>query len=214
MTPTPIWKWLLVCAALLPGHAALAGAQRAWNFDVILDGEVIGQHRFEIFERDKTRHVEIEANFDVRILFFNAYRYRHSNYEVWQGECLQSIRSHTNDNGDKEFVRGEMKDGFLKLQTDAGTETLQGCVRTFAYWDPAILNSNTLLNAQTGELQPVQVKDLGSKTIQVRGESVQARHYRIDTAKFSIELWYSLQQQWLALQSTTANGAVLRYRLQ
>jgi len=209
-----IWQWLLI--STLPGinHSVFAGAQQDWNFNVILNDEVIGQHRFEVFERDNTRHVAIDADFDVRVLFFSAYRYRHSNYEVWQGDCLQSIQSQTNDNGEKEYVRGDVRDGVLKLNTSAGTETLQGCIRTFAYWDPAILDSNRLLNAQTGELMPVTIRRLGVTGITVRGKQVNANHYHIKTAKFSIELWYSMQQQWLALKSTTASGSVLSYQLQ
>jgi len=209
-----LWQWLLISALLWINHTVVAGAQRDWNFNVILNDEVIGQHRFEVFERENTRYVAIAANFDVRVLFFSAYRYHHSNYEVWQDNCLHSIRSSTDDNGDKEFVNGDKQDGVLQLQTDSGQTTLNGCVRTFAYWDPAILQSHALLNSQTGELLPVKVKPLGIKTIQVRGKPVKAKHYRIGTAKFSIELWYSLQQQWLALESTTPNGAVLRYQLQ
>lgn len=206
---------ILPCSLLLLAtQTAIASASQAWNFNVYLDDKVIGQHRFEVFTRDKTRYVAVDASFDVRVLFINAYRYRHDNYEVWQGKCLQTIRSHTDDNGDKTFVDGTIQDGILQLRTIDGTETLPGCIRTFAYWDPVILKSKYLLNAQTGKLLPVQVNALGEEQIQVRGKQVSAYHYRLVTDKFVIDLWYSPQREWLALQSTTSSGAVLRYQLQ
>ena len=102
----------------------------------------------------------------------------------------------------------------LRVNTQAGENALPGCVKTFAYWDPTFLNSRYLLNAQTGELQPVTIDDLGAHTIEVRGKPVAANQYRIVTDQFSIDLWYSPQHEWLALQSTTRDGAVLHYQLQ
>lgn len=209
-----IYQSLLLCVLLVSSAVAAASPNQAWTFDVYLDDQVIGQHRFEVYRHGDTQYVSIDADFDVRVLFFSAYQYRHDNYEVWQGECLKSIRARTDDNGDKAFVDGQLDGGVLRLRTAAGAKTLPGCIKTFAYWDPAILTSRYLLNAQTGELLAVHSRSLGQQTIRVRGEDVSARHYRLVTAKFTIDLWYSPQHQWLALQSTTQSGAVLRYKLQ
>jgi hypothetical protein len=48
----------------------------------------------------------------------------------------------------------------------------------------------------------------------VRGTSRAATHYRIDTERNRIELWYSPEGEWLGLRSTTRDGHVLSYRLQ
>lgn len=40
-----------------------------------------------------------------------------------------------------------------------------------------------------------------------------ADHFRIDTERNRIELWYSSAGEWLGLRSTTSNGHVLSYRL-
>ena len=213
MTRRYQYQALLTLVMLFVVSVAQASAQR-WTFKVFLDDQEIGQHRFEVFTRDATRYVEVEAKFDVRFLFFTAYRYQHSNYEVWQGGCLHTILSNTDDNGETQFVKGERQDNVLRVNTQAGENALPGCVKTFAYWDPTFLNSRYLLNAQTGELQPVTIDDLGAHTIEVRGKPVAANQYRIVTDQFSIDLWYSPQHEWLALQSTTRDGAVLHYQLQ
>jgi hypothetical protein len=199
---------------LLLSQTSFAASHQSWNFNVYLGDKLIGQHQFDVFTRNKTRYISVDATFNVRVLFFNAYHYQHNNNEVWQGQCLHSIRSTTDDNGDREFVEGTRENGVLQLRTASGSESLGGCIRTFAYWDPAILKSKQLLNAQTGELMPVQVKSLGQDQIDVRGRQVSARQYRLITSKFSIDLWYSPQQEWLALKSTTQSGDVLHYKLQ
>ena len=213
MTRRHQYQALLTLIMLCVLSVAQASSQR-WTFKVFLDDQEIGQHRFEVFTRDATRYVEVEAKFDVRFLFFTAYSYQHSNYEVWQDKCLNTILSNTNDNGKEQFVKGERENNVLRVNTQAGENELPGCVKTFAYWDPTFLSSRHLLNAQTGELQSVSINDLGAHTIEVRGKPVVANQYRIVTDQFSIDLWYSPQREWLALQSTTRDGAVLRYQLQ
>ncbi|MBI1424995.1 MAG: hypothetical protein GC149_16230 [Gammaproteobacteria bacterium] len=213
MTRKHQYQTLLGLLMLCVVSVAQASSQQ-WTFKVFLHDQEIGQHRFEVFTQDTTRYVAVEASFAVKFLFFTAYDYQHSNYEVWQRQCLQSIQSRTNDNGELQFVQGERQGDVLRVSTPEGEDKLPGCIRTFAYWDPAFLNSRFLLNAQTGELQAVQIDKLGAKTIEVRGKAVAANQYRIVTDAFSIDLWYSPQREWLALQSTTRDGAVLRYQLQ
>ena len=71
-----------------------------------------------------------------------------------------------------------------------------------------------LLNSQTGELQPVSIRVVGEETIPVLGVSTRTMHRRIVTDKFVVDLWYTLNGRWVALQSTTAKGDTLRYTLQ
>jgi hypothetical protein len=199
---------LLLAAGLLQ-----ASNTRLYDFKVYLDDSEIGSHRFEISSDTATQQVKSKADFDVKFLFFNAYQYRHSNTEIWQGECLQAINATTDDNGERLFVRGEKEDGALVLRTNDGSRTVEGCIRSFAYWDPDLLNSTHLLNSQTGELEPVEVMKLGTSTIDYRGQQVPAMHYIISGEDLSIELWYSTEEEWLALESTLENGKRLRYRL-
>ena len=187
---------------------------QSWRFAVYLDEREIGQHRFSLAPRTDGTHVAIDARFTVKFLFINAYEYAHQNYEVWRDECLHSIHAQTDDNGDIHFVQGARSGDKLRLLTHDGEQQLQGCVRTFAYWDPAILDSTHLLNAQTGELLPVSIESLGMVVIQVRDKQLLANHYRLVTDKFSIELWYAADtREWVSLRTTLADGNTLHYRL-
>ena len=163
--------------------------------------------------KDQT-YVSSEANFDVKFLFISAYTYLHKNSEVWRGNCLQAINASTDDNGETLYVRGNYHAQGLSLQTHNGQQQLEGCVKTFAYWDPSLLKSNKLLNVQTGKLEEVSVEALGESEFDNNGDLIRASHYRIHNPKFSIDLWYSDKKEWLALESTTESGARLRYKAQ
>ena len=191
-----------------------AAQTRAWNFEVLLNDSPIGYHRFTLLDRGAEREIGIEARFDVKILFFSAYRYAHDATERWRGNCLENLTARTTDNGEQFAVDAARSAERLVVTTAKGGDTLAGCVMSFAYWNPELLRQSRLLNAQTGEYEAVKVVALGDENIALRGAQVQAKHYRITGPRNPIDLWYSADQQWLALESTVAGGKRLRYRLQ
>ena len=196
----------LVCQAQI-------SVQERYNFKVFLEDDEIGVQRFFVSSEGTRSQVEVEAQFDVTYFLIPFYSYRHTNSETWEGNCLKDIRAETNDNGESFFVRGTRQDGQIQLHTHAGKSNLEGCIKTFAYWNLDLLQSDRLLNSQTGEFQPVQISKVGEETISVRGVSTDTEHHRIVSDKFTIDLWYTMNHEWVALQSTTKNGGTLRYEL-
>ena len=90
---------LALIASLTVSSPAAADDADRWLFRVYLDDREIGFHEFSVRERDGRFDVETTANFDVNILFFNAYSYNHKNRETWSGNCLEGIEAVTDDNG-------------------------------------------------------------------------------------------------------------------
>lgn len=213
---TKFTTWVIGLFGLLwlSTATAFAEAPQQWRYKVFLDDQEIG-YQTVIVNPEKTRAtVQIEANFNVKFLFFTAYRYQHNNREIWQNNCLKTIESRTNDNGDTFYVTGKQEDQRLTLVTHDGQQTLRGCVRTFAYWDPRLLNAKRLLNAQTGEYLDVDTRYLGDDILAIANNSIRAKRYRLQAENIKIDLWYSETMQWLALQTTTESGNQLLYQLE
>jgi hypothetical protein len=181
------------------------------SFRVLLDGKPIGQHRFELRRDGDTREVVSQADFKVRFLFVDVYRYRHTATERWQGDCLQSLDARTDDNGDIETVDARRLGDALAVKATRSQGRYAGCVRSFAYWNPKILEGGRLLNAQTGEYLPVRVLPLGEERVAVNGRMEASRRYRLTGKDIDIDLWYGRDQQWLALESRVDDGYRLRY---
>ena len=190
-----------------------AAQSRAWDFEVLLNDAPIGYHRFTLREHGGQRQMKIEARFDVKVLVFNAYRYAHDASEDWRGNCLESLAARTSDNGEMFAVDATREGERLAVTTANGRAGFGGCIMSFAYWNPEILRQSRLLNAQTGEYEAIKVTALADESIAVRGAAVMAKHYRITGPKNPIDLWYSDDHEWLALESTVAGGRRLRYRL-
>ena len=198
----------------LTSAAAVTQIPQQWHFQVFLDDQQIGYHTVTVNPEKTRATVQIEANFDVKFLFFTAYRYRHNNREIWENDCLNTIESRTNDNGDTFYVSGQSQNQRLDLDTPQGTQSLQGCVRTFAYWDPRLLQARRLLNSQTGEYLDVNINFINDEALIINGDSVVAKRYRLEAEDIVIDLWYSESMQWLALQTITDGGNQLRYQLE
>ena len=203
----------LTCLGSAPQQAWSAASQ-TYDFKVFLGKEEIGRQRFVVSSEGDRTQIRVDAQFTVKFLYITVYTYRHTNVETWEGTCLREIRAETDDNGDSFFVHGIFRNGQLQVQTKAGNWIGEGCIKTFAYWNPEWIKGERLLNSQTGEHQSVSILAVGEETIPVQGIPTRAIHRRIVTDKFAVDLWYTLSGRWVALQSTTKKGDTLRYTLQ
>jgi hypothetical protein len=199
--------------ALMFASALAAAASNTWTFDVLLDDKPIGYHRFTLTGEAAGREMKSEARFMVKLLFLTAYGYTHEASERWRGNCLDSVTARTDDDGEKFAVRAVREGEALAVTGARGRNVISGCAMTFAYWNPEILHQSRLLNAQTGDYEAVTIAALGDERITVRGAPIAAKRYRISGPKNPIDLWYSADREWIALESPVAGGRRLRYQL-
>ena len=195
----------------LPANAGAAGATKEWRFRVYLDDREVGYHHFHLTRNDTATLLASRAEMNVTFLKIPLFSYRHENIEHWDGDCLQSINAETDENGERYRVTGHAGDDGFRVTGSAGETMLPGCISTFAYWDRSFLQHANLLNAQTGEYIDVQVDYLGEQMIGAGDTTRPAHQYRLETDDLALELWYSQEGHWLALQSTVDGGRLLRY---
>ena len=205
---------MLAAGASAQAADAVVAPAGQWNFRALLDGKPIGEHRFSITTAGDERRVTSEAAFDVKFLGITAYRYRHKATEQWRGDCLTALDATTDDDGKPSRVQARREGDSFSVTSPTESVAHKGCVMSFAYWNPSIRTQSQMLNAQTGKLEKVQVQRLGNGSIEVRGQPVVATEYRISGATEAINVWYSLQGDWLGLDSIVAGGRKLSYRLQ
>ena len=209
---------MLVLAAVTTAHAAEspaseAAAADAWRFRVYLDDREIGYHNFYVQQYGDTRVLRSEASFEYRLMFVKLFHYEHENRETWNGNCLRSIDSRTDSNGEPYRVEGRLEPGAFRVDGSAGEADLPECVMSFAYWNPAFLEQGRLLNTQNGEFLEVDVSPPVAEPLTVRGEQQPSFRYRLEAGELRLDLWYSADHEWLALESEVRGGRKLRYEL-
>lgn len=208
---TSISKPLATVLILLNVSVAQA---KEWSFDVWLDKQKIGTHTFVLNQSQ----LQSRANFKVKVLFINAYRYQHQADEIWQGACLSQLKAHTEENKEITDVKGSQQGDQFVVEKNGKSQSLPACVMTFAYWNPEILKQKQLLNPQNAEYLDINVTDDGLQPITVKGQQMNAHQYRLTGRyqgkdKLKITLWYDDQQQWVALESITPEGYKIIYKL-
>ncbi|ANH70292.1 DUF6134 family protein [Mitsuaria sp. 7] len=201
------------------GAVGLAAPARAetWNFEVRLDGKPIGTHRFTVDGPAEARDVTSKAAFDVRLLGITVFRYRHEARERWRGDCLQEIHSRTDDDGKPVEVDRRLE------PTAAGEAT---CLMSYAYWHPALVRQQRLLNPQTGDVDEVRIERLPDASIPVGGRDVDASRWRITStstatsagksppARQVLTLWRDRADgRWIGLDAQVKGDRLLTYRL-
>jgi hypothetical protein len=211
------WPLLAMLAMTLPSASAVEPT--SWNFSVLLDGRPVGTHRFELAAAEgNARSLKSDARFEVKILGFTAYRYRHQADEVWNGDCLASINANTDDDGAVTTVTGAASGAGFEVSSRTGKAksqaSAQECLLPFAYWNPTHLAAQRrLLDQGTGRIEAVSIATLGASTIPVRGNSTSVTGLRITGLKHPIDVWYAAGNRWVGLDTTVEGGRKLTYRL-
>jgi len=183
-----------------------------WNFDAIMKDKVIGKHTFSV----NNEKIISKADFHIEFLFMDIY-YQHKSEELWSGNCLNSISSQTNDDGDKFVVNGIRESNNFSIIANNVKTALPTCIMTFAYWNPKILEQDKLMNSQNGEYLDVKTTLLKQEKIAIKGKNISANCYEMIASKngvekLKIQLWYDQNMQWVALKSPTPIGDIF-YKL-
>ncbi len=202
---------VLFFSALLSSISATA---KTWDFDVYLDKQKIGTHRFDY----ENGTLNSRADFNVKLLWVSAYRYQHQATEQWQGECLSKLSAQTQENKVKTLVDGQLQAQQFEINVNNKPLSLPACVMTFAYWNPNMRKQSKLLNPQNAEYLDVSVTSQGSSTLKVRGQNTPTQVYLLKgrfegKEKLNIRLWYDAQDEWVGLESTTPEGYKINYKL-
>lgn len=187
------------------------GAKKEFAFRVFLDEREMGRHTVTVSDSELGTRVSIAADFKVKILFYTAFEYTHRVEELWRDNCLVSIDATTDNNGEELFLNGRQNKSSFAVTSHLGEQSLQECVRSFAYWDLDLLDTSGLLNMQTSEYEATQFEKVGRETLTINSRKFVADKFILTAGEKQLSLWYSPDKEWLALQSQTEDDYLVTY---
>lgn len=202
-----------ICVANTPivdTSSYLAGDQKL-EFRVFLDDRQIGTHVVNIRQDGEKINVNVDADFEVKFLFYTAFEYAHQTKEVWQNSCLQSIEATTNNNGEDLFISGQVQDGIFQMESHKGNQAIEGCIRNFSYWHKPLLESDHLLNAQTADYEPTMLEKIGREQLVINERPFTSDKFRLTAGDKEVIVWYTPDGRWIALRSQTGDGHTISY---
>jgi hypothetical protein len=167
-----------------------AGDGRSLVFDAWRSGKKIGNHTLRFVQSGDRLTVDISIEFKGTVVFF-PFSYSHRNHEVWEGNKLLELESHTVSNGKSNMLVAKSENGRLKLSVDGKASTIDQVFST-SWWNPATVKQKRLLNSQKGEVIDL-VSESQSATIAPRanGTTIAVTEYRKSgTGNFNIAVAY------------------------
>ena len=152
----------------------------------------IGSYTNTVEQNADSTTVKTQGHIKVSILGIPAYRQDFDRTEHWKGSRLLNFHGETTENGKKTEVNGVAEGDHFKLVAPWGTATAPMDVRPANPWSDKMLNGETILTPDKGQLERVALTGGETVPLMVNGRSVAARHYRIQRPdpQNRYELWF------------------------
>lgn len=185
------------------------------NFQVQLNDKDIGFHEFNV----QNDTISNKAQFDVKLWFIPAYKYRHTATEVYKDNCLIQLESETQDGADFFELSSLADSAFFKIKVNDKDYNHPACSQTFRYWDIQFTEQNLAINPQDGEIFKLSFSKDVDEEVKTKKNTFLAKKYTLraindQDEKFHIELWYEQNsKKWIKLKSYLKDDNVITYIL-
>ena len=179
------------------------GSSLELKFDVFLNGKLMGWHSYTVSESSGFADVQSKTQLEGKIFVLKRINYRHQSNERWSNGCLHKLESETKSGKTKTTIEGKLTDDGFLVNRNGLSRLLPACTRTFAYWEPNLLEAEFLLNPDTGE----HLRVLFEKENVATGITV-----TLKTPKEPIILTYDQNGNWLELESRVKSIVPIRYQ--
>ena len=203
------------------------------TFNVFRNGQEIGRHTLTFEQDGANRVVTVALNLGVKAMGIIAYRYVHSDREVWNGDTLQALDSQTDDNGKKYKVHVQRGAKGLTVERQSPTEAInastvdQGLqppliehevlpsdILPTSHWNIAQVKRSVLLNTQYGTQAHVQVTPMGRESVKTSsGAALEVTRYRY-TGDIRMDQWFDDRGRWVKGTFAAPDGSTIDYVLQ
>ncbi|GAB2176950.1 DUF6134 family protein [Dongia sp. agr-C8] len=180
------------------------------RFDVLRNGEKIGQHKVAFRKTADSMRVESRSDLEVNVLFLTAYSFRYHSVENWRRGELTSLDATTNDDGDLRRVEARREGAVLKVRSDAEEWSGASPVWPTTHWNIAQTAAPAVLNTLTGGLNRVDVKEFGVETVMLPDGPRPARRF-VYSGDLSCESWYDADNRWVKLRFAAEDGSTIEY---
>jgi hypothetical protein len=180
------------------------------RFDVLRNGEKVGQHVVEFRKTADTVRVESRSDIEVTALFLTVYSFSYHSVENWRRGELTSLDATIDDDGKLRRVEARREGAVLRVRTGADEWQTTLPLWPTTHWNIAQTAAPELLNTLTGNLNRVNVKDLGVETVMLSDGPRKARRF-LYSRGLSCESWYDEARRWVKLRFAGEDGSIVEY---
>lgn len=181
------------------------------TYDILRNGEIVGEHRIDFDRRDDQLWVESRSDIEVPFLFMTAYDFTYRATSVWDGGKLLKLEAVTDDDGSRTEIVAERQAGDLLITGPDGRNLTDPLFSVSEHWSESFIETNRQLNTITGEVNRISVTPLPTAFIPTSTGIAQANRYRL-SGDLSLETWYDDDGRWLGMRFAARDNSTIEYR--
>jgi hypothetical protein len=150
----------------------------------------IGSYTNTVTRRGSEVSVATHVDIRVRIAFVTVRQITADRSELWRDGKLARYQSVTLRDGKTIEVNGDAQAAGVAIQGPLGKNVAPPDVFLSNPWWIAITRAKVVMAAETGRLQPVDFRLLGTETVRQGERDVAARHFGSGSGSDRADLWY------------------------
>lgn len=183
------------------------------HFSVLYEGDKIGSHAVLYSSATEETRIDTEIHLLVKIAFFTMFAFSHRSEEIWRAGRLMSLNSDTVEDGEALHIEGmATPHGFRVVSKGGPFIASAGTLTSNSLWTPAVLEQETVVDAQHGGIIGVSARKFADEQILIAGRQIRAARYRLITPYLAGSIWYDEENLWVRGEFER-NGSKIQYQL-
>jgi hypothetical protein len=191
----------------------LPNATEDRRFSVIYKGSKIGAHTVSYSSQTDETRINTHIDMLVKFAMFTLFAFSHRSEEIWHAGQLMSLKSETVEHGETIPVEGvATPEGFRVISEGGPFLTSAATLTSNSLWTPAVLEQQTVVDAQHGGIVGVSARKFADEQITIAGRAVLATRYTLITPYLAGSIWYDEKNLWVRAEFER-DGQKIQYRL-
>ena len=181
------------------------------QYEILRDGDKVGDHRISFQYRGDTVIVETRAEIAVPFLFLTGYRFNYHSRSIWRGSAMIDFEAVTVDNGNSSQVSVGWQDGKLRVTGPGGSAMLDAPLPPTEHWSKSFITQGEILNTITGRVNEVHLTELSEAFVPTATGMARADRFEL-AGDLDLETWYDADGRWLGMRFQGEDGSTIEYR--
>ena len=193
-----------------PRQLAAIPATGRSDYDVIREGERIGDHSV-VFRHDGRRiTVATRTDIDVKLLGVTLYRFRYEAEEDWFDGQLTRLKSSTDRDGETLTVNLARAGNRIRGVCNGMNLDLPASVLPISMWHPDFVRQSVILDQYNCVERKVSIANDGIEPIFAGSKNLTARHYAV-TGELQRDVWYGPDGQIVRVAFPSEGGSEIAF---
>jgi hypothetical protein len=192
-----------------PDPLALYGP--AATYEILRDGDVVGEHRIDFSRQGDALMVESRSQIEVPFLFLTGYEFDYRARTIWNNGALIRLEAQTNDDGAQSSLSGERADDQVRIVGPSGDIAIPADLPLSEHWSRRFIDGGRQLNTITGKVNSIEIRPLGKAFVPMANGIAQAERFQVD-GDIKLETWYDEAGRWLGMRFAAQDSSIIEYR--